>query len=61
MKKKIFLFLAVLSVLACLLAISVSASSQSYTTFDVTLTDGTQKTAYSAALRSRWTGSCRSR
>lgn len=55
MKKKIFLFLIVLSVLACLLAISVSASSQSYTTFDVTLTDGTQKTAYSAGS-DQWEG-----
>ena len=55
MKKKIFLFLIVLSVLACLLAISISAESQSYTKFDVTLTDGTEKTVYSAGS-DQWEG-----
>ena len=55
MKKKILLFLVILSALMCVLAISVSASSQSYTTFDVTLTDGTQKTAYSPGS-DQWEG-----
>ncbi len=47
MKKTLFLTLAIMALFVCLLAISVSAAGQSYTTFDVTLTDGTEKTAYS--------------
>lgn len=50
MKKKILLFFAILAVMTCLFAISVSAAGQSYSTFEVTLTDGTQKTAYTAGV-----------
>ena len=50
MKKKILLVLAIMSVLVCIFAISVSATPQGYSTFEVTLTDGTQKTAYTAGV-----------
>lgn len=46
MKKKILLALSFVALLVCLFAITVSAANQSYTTFDVTLTDGTTKTVY---------------
>ena len=53
--KKVLLVLAMIALFVCIFAISVSAANQHYSTFDVTLTDGTQKTAYTAGL-DRWEG-----
>ena len=50
MKRKILLVLAIMSLMVCVFAISVSATPQGYSTFEVTLTDGTQKTAYTAGV-----------
>ena len=55
MKKKILLTLLLISLFACLLAISISAATQNYSTFDVVLTDGTQKTAYTSGIY-QWEG-----
>lgn len=55
MKKKLFIMLLTVALFVCLFAITVSAAKQSYTTFDVVLTDGTQKTAYSPGV-DQWEG-----
>ena len=55
MKRKLILLVAMVVFLVCLFAISVSAQAQSYSTFDVVLTDGTQKTAYTAEI-DQWEG-----
>ena len=46
MKKRILLVTLLVALFVCVFAISVSASGQSYTTFDVTLADGSQQTVY---------------
>ena len=46
MKKKLLLMIMMIAIAVCLFAISISASPRSYTTFDVVLADGTQKTVY---------------
>ncbi|MBR2296292.1 MAG: leucine-rich repeat protein, partial [Clostridia bacterium] len=48
MKKKILIFAVMIIAIMSVFVISASAAEQSYTTFEVTLTDGTTKTAYSA-------------
>ncbi len=48
MKKKILFTLVLVALFTCLLVVAVGAAAQSYSTFDVTLTDGTTKTAYTA-------------
>ena len=55
MKKKLLLALTLVAVFVCLFAIAVSAANQSYTTFDVTLTDGTTKTVYTPGT-DEWQG-----
>lgn len=55
MKKRLLITLVMLAIAVCLFAISVSAAKQSYTTFDVVLADGTQKTAYSPGV-DQWEG-----
>ena len=55
MKKKLLLSLIVAAIFTCLFAIAVSAASQSYTTFDVTLADGTVKTVYTPGT-DQWQG-----
>ena len=49
MKKKILIFALMLAICVCAFVISVSAVN-GYSTFEVTLTDGTQQTAYTAGL-----------
>ena len=56
MKKKIILITVMLALFACLLAISISAATQNYSTFDVVLTDGTQKTFNRCHFRAPFTG-----
>lgn len=49
MKKKILFLLALVSIL-CVFAISVSAASQSYASYEVVYNDGTRVTIYSAGI-----------
>lgn len=55
MKKRLLITLLMVAVLSCLFAIAVSAAGQHYTTFDVVLSDGTQKTAYTPGT-DQWQG-----
>lgn len=55
MKKKILFTLLTLALFICLFAVAVGAKSQSYSTFEVALTDGTSKTAYTAGV-DQWEG-----
>lgn len=55
MKKKILFTVLTLALFICLFAVVVGAQSQGYSTFDVKLTDGTSKTAYTAGV-DHWEG-----
>lgn len=55
MKKKILFTLLTLALFICLFAVAVGAKSQSYSSYEVTLTDGTTKTVYAAGL-DQWEG-----
>ncbi len=54
MKKRLFITLLMVAVLACLFAISISAAGQSYTSFDAVV-NGTPQTVYSTKI-DQWEG-----
>ncbi|MBO5380159.1 MAG: leucine-rich repeat domain-containing protein [Clostridia bacterium] len=55
MKKKILFTLLTLALFICLFTVAVSAAAQSYSSYEVTLTDGTTKTVYAAGV-DQWEG-----
>ncbi len=55
MKKKILFTLLTLALFICLFTVAVGAAAQSYSSYEVTLTDGTTKTVYAAGL-DQWEG-----
>ena len=55
MKKKIIFTLLTLTLFICLFTVAVGAAAQSYSSYEVTLTDGTTKTVYAAGL-DQWEG-----
>ena len=55
MKKKILFTLLTLALFICLFTVAVGAAAQSYSSYEVTLTDGTTKTVYAAGV-DQWEG-----